>query len=455
VSEWTHGAFTVLIFFRLDVTPGLVQLPLPNLPMQEQRRAIWSWALIDWANSAFAMVMLSVIFPIILKTYWCDVPGMTSERSTLIWALANGIASGVIAVLAPLLGSIADQGNSKKRFLIGFTLLGCLATSLLPLIAQGHYLIAASLYVFASIGFSGNTMFSDALLTDVAEPRNYDRVSAFGYGLGYLGGGGMFAFCTWVLASPETFGLAGKVAAAKFTFLLTAGWWIVFTIPCVLWIHETPGAPNVGQGSPLTRGFRQLATTFKDIRKNRSLLFFLLGYVLYIDGVNTVIKMAGDFALAIGLDGSAVIKAFLVVQFVAFPAAIAFGRLGEKIGPKRGIMLGVIVYAGVCIFATQLSNATEFFGLAVVIGLVQGGVQSLSRSYFARLIPAEKGGEYFGFYNMVGKFSAIIGPPLMGVTGMLTDSRTSILSLLLLFAGGMWFLGKVGADSPAISRKSS
>ena len=158
--------------------------------MQEQRRAIWSWALIDWANSAFAMVMLSVIFPIILKTYWCDVEGMTSERSTLIWGLANGIASGVIAVLAPLLGSIADQGNSKKRFLIGFTLLGCLTTALLPLIAQGHYLMAASLYVFAAIGFSGNTMFSDALLTDVAEPKNYDRVSAFGYGLGYLGGGG-------------------------------------------------------------------------------------------------------------------------------------------------------------------------------------------------------------------------------------------------------------------------
>jgi MFS transporter, UMF1 family len=231
--------------------------------------------------------------------------------------------------------------------------------------------------------------------------------------------------------------------------LLTAGWWLLFTIPCMIWIHETPGLPNVGEGSVLTRGFRQLATTFKDIQRNRSLVFFLLGYVLYIDGVNTVIKMAGDFALAIGLDRSAVIKAFLVVQFVAFPAAIAFGRLGEKIGPKRGIMLGVMVYAGVCIFATQLSNSTEFFALAVVLGLVQGGVQSLSRSYFARLIPAEKGGEYFGFYNMVGKFSAIIGPPLMGITGMLTDSRTSILSLLLLFAGGMWFLAKVQEGAPA------
>jgi UMF1 family MFS transporter len=423
--------------------------------MQEQRRAIWSWALIDWANSAFAMVMMTAIFPYFLQTYWCDVPGMTPERSTLIWGLANGIASGVIAVLAPILGSIADQGNCKKRFLIGFTLLGCLTTSLLPLVAQGQYFFAATLYVFASIGYYGNAMFTDALLTDVARPKDYDRVSAFGFALGYLGGGGMFAFCTWMLAAPETFGLSGKLAAAKVSFLLTGGWWLLFTIPCLLWIHETPGKPNVGEGTVLTRGFRQLAVTFKDIRRNRSLLLFLLGYVLYIDGVNTVIKMAGTFAFSIGLDGSAVIMAFLVVQFVAFPAAIAFGRLGEKIGPKRAIMLGLVVYAGVCIFATQLSNSKEFFALAVVIGLVQGGVQSLSRSYFARLIPAEKGGEYFGFYNMVGKFSAIIGPPLMGIAGMLTDSRTSILSLLILFAGGMWFLSKVRENAPEIQPKTT
>jgi MFS transporter, UMF1 family len=311
------------------------------------------------------------------------------------------------------------------------------------------------LYAIAAVGFSGNVMFTDALLTDVAEPRNYDRVSAFGYALGYLGGGGMFAFCTWMLASPETFGLADKVAAAKISFMLTAAWWLVFTVPCALWIKETPGRPSVGDGSVLTRGFRQLATTFKDIRRNRSLLFFLAGYVLYIDGVNTVIKMAGDFAVAIGLDGSATIKAFLVVQFVAFPAAIVFGRLGEKIGAKRGIMLGVIVYAGVCIYATRLTNSTEFFAMAVVIGLVQGGVQSLSRSYFARLIPAEKGGEYFGFYNMVGKFSAVVGPPLMGVAALLTDNRTAILSLLILFAGGMWLLAKVSDDTPASVEKAT
>lgn len=429
--------------FELDLRPSLLQPARPPNSMQEQRRAIWSWALIDWANSAFAMVMMTAIFPLSLKSYWASVPGMTSERSTLVWGLANGVSGGIIAVLAPILGSIADQGNSKKRFLLGFTLLGCLTTSLLPLITQGHYVMAGVIYAVAAVGYSGNAMFTDALLTDVAEPKNYDRVSAFGYALGYLGGGAMFTFCVWMLKSPETFGLSGLQAAANASFVLTAGWWLLFTIPCLLWVRETPGRVAVGAGSVLTRGFRQLATTFQDIRGNRNLLYFLAGYVLYIDGVNTVIKMAADFALGIGLDGSAVITAILVVQFVAFPAAIAFGRLGEKIGAKRGIMLGIVVYVGVCIFATQLSNSTEFFALAVVIGLVQGGVQSLSRSFFAALIPAEKGGEYFGFYNMVGKFSAIFGPPLMGIAGMITDSRTAILSLLVLFAGGMWFLAKV------------
>jgi UMF1 family MFS transporter len=419
--------------------------------MQEQRRAIWSWALIDLANSAFAIVMMTGIFPIFLKQYWSDVEGMTTERSTFVWGMANGISSAVIAVLAPILGSIADQGNAKRRFLLAFTVLGCVATALLPLIEKGHYLMAAGLYAIAAVGFYGNTTFTDALLTDVAEPRTYDRVSAFGFALGYIGSGVMFAFCTWMLASPATFGFATVVPAAMVSFGITAAWWFVFTLPAMFWIRETPSVASVGPGSVITRGFRQLATTFKDIRRNRGLLFFLAGYILYIDGVNTVIKMAGDFGVAIGLDGTAIIKAMLVVQFVAFPAAIAFGRLGEKIGAKRGIMLGLIVYAGVCVFATRLTNATQFFALAVVIGLVQGGVQSLSRSYFARLIPAEKGGEYFGFYNMVGKFSAVVGPPLYGAAALLTDSRTAILSLLLLFGGGIWLLTKAGGDTSALS----
>lgn len=438
------------------------------------RRAIWSWAFIDWANSAFAIVVMTAFFPIFFKDYWAAVPGMTSERSTWYLGLANTFSSLAIAVLAPLLGSIADQGNAKKKFLVTFTLLGCVSTALLPLAAKGDYVLAATLYAFAALGFSGNNMFSDALLTDVAGPRTYDRVSALGYGLGYVGSGALFVLCSMAVSSPEKFGLSGAVAAVNLAFLVVAAWWLLFTVPALLWVRETPGKPALGSGesagvdvgvveradagdrggavergrngSSFTRGFRQLAVTFRDLRRDRRILFFLGGYLLYIDGVNTVIKMAVDFGKSIGLDSAGLLKALIVTQFVAFPAAIVFGRIGEKFGPKRGIVIGILVYAGVCVFATRMDSQREFFVMAVVIGLVQGGVQSLSRSFFARLIPAEKGGEYFGFYNMLGKFAAVIGPTLMGATALLTNSRISILSLLLLFGGGLWLLSKVRAE---------
>lgn len=413
--------------------------------MQENRRAVWSWAFIDWANSAFAIVVMTAFFPALFKDYWADTPGMTPERSTAYLGYANTISSACIALLAPILGSIADQGNGRKKFLLTFTLLGCVATALLPLVAQGNWFAAAALYAVAALGFSGNNLFSDALLTDVVSPDRYHRISALGYALGYIGSGGLFAVLVFIVADPQKFGFSGAVAAVHLGFWVTAAWWLIFTVPALLWIRETPAVPAGGPagGSALTRGFRQLAGTFREIRGDRRILWFLAGYILYIDGVNTVIKMAVDFGRSINLDTAGMMKALLVTQFVAFPAAIVFGRIGERFGAKRGIMAGVVVYAGVCVFATRMTTTTEFFIMAVVIGLVQGGVQALSRSFFARLIPAEKGGEYFGFYNMVGKFAAVIGPTLMGITAQLTNARLSILSLLLLFGGGLWLLTKV------------
>jgi UMF1 family MFS transporter len=419
--------------------------------MQENRRAIWSWAFIDWANSAFSIVVMTAFFPALFKDHWAAVPGMTPERSTWYLGLANTLSSLLIAVAAPLLGSIADQGNGKKKFLLGFTLLGCAATAALPLAARGDYALAATLYAIAALGFSGNSMFSDALITDVAARDRYDRVSALGYALGYVGSGLLFAVLVVAVANPAAFGFADALAAVRTGFWITAAWWALFTVPALLWIHETPAAPAVpgAAGSAVTRGFRQLVATFAEIRRDRRLLLFLAGYILYIDGVNTVIKMAVDFGRAIGLDTAGMMKALLVTQFVAFPAAIVFGRIGEKFGARRGIMIGVAVYAGLCVFATRMDSQAEFFAMAVTVGLVQGGVQSLSRSYFARLIPAEKGGEYFGFYNLVGKFAAILGPTLMGVSALLVGSRLSILSLLLLFGGGLWLISRVRDEAPA------
>lgn len=420
---------------------------LRPLLMNEHRRATWSWAFIDWANSAFAIVVMTAFFPIFFKDYWCDVPGMTPERSTLYLGYANTVSSAIIALLAPLLGAIADQGNGKKKFLMLFTLLGGAATAMLPLAAKGDFLLAATFYAMAAVGFSGNNMFSDALLTDVAEPKNYDRVSALGYALGYVGSGCLFVLCALAVKTPARFGFAGPVEAVNMAFWVTAAWWLLFTLPALLWVRETPAIAPVGAGSLFTRGFRQFAATFRAIRRDRRILYFLAGYILYIDGVNTVIKMAVDFGRGIGLDSGGMLMALIVTQFVAFPAAIGFGRIGEKYGAKRGILIGIATYAGVCVFATQMSSQTEFFIMAVVIGLVQGGVQSLSRSYFARLIPPEKGGEYFGFYNMLGKFAAVLGPTLMGVTALLTDTRTSILSLIVLFVGGAWLLIRAGEET--------
>lgn len=409
--------------------------------MQPPRRAIWAWAFLDWANSAFAIVVMTAFFPIFFKSYWAA--DLSAAKSTAYLGFVNSIASTVIAIMAPLLGSIADQGNGKKKFLVGFTLLGCAATAALPMIASGDALLAGLLYAIAAVGFGGNAMFTDALITDVAEPKNYDRVSALGYALGYVGSGGFFVFCALMVADPARFGFDGPADAMAMSFWLTAGWWLLFTIPCLLWVHETPGTPAVGEGSLLTRGFRQFLATFAELRRDRAILYFLIGYMLYIDGVNTVIKMATDFGLSIGLNHAGLVKALIVTQFVAFPSAIAFGRLGEKIGAKRGIMVGVLVYVGVCVFAMGLDTEREFFVMAVVVGLVQGGVQSLSRSFFARLIPAEKGAEYFGFYNMVGKFATILGPALMGTVALHFGNRWAIFSLLLLFGGGMLLLLRV------------
>jgi UMF1 family MFS transporter len=409
--------------------------------MSIPRRAIWSWALIDLANSAFAIVVMTAFFPIFFNKYWCS--GLAPEKSTAYLGFANSAASIIIALLAPLLGAIADEGRGKKRFLLGFTLLGCAATAALPLVAQGHFLAAAALYAVAAIGFSGNNMFSDALITDVAGPSSYNRVSALGYALGYIGSGLLFVFCSLMVKQPARFGLPDGLAAIRVAFTLTAAWWAVFTIPALIWIRESPGPATTSQSSILTRSLHQLATTFRDVRANRRLLLFLSAYILYIDGVNTVIKMATAFGLSIGLDEGGMLLALIVTQFVGFPSAIAFGRLGERLGARTGILLGISVYAGVCLFATTMNSTAEFFGMAVIIGLVQGGVQALSRSYFASLIPPDRSGEFFGFYNMVGKFSAIIGPSLMGVAALVVGTRASILSLLLLFGIGGWLLSRV------------
>ena len=400
------------------------------------RKPVLGWALYDWANSAFATTVMAGFFPVFFKQYWNA--GVPATESTFRLGVASGIASFIVAATAPTLGAIADRSGARVRLMMVFTLLGAAATAGLALAGQGAWEWAAALYIAASLGFWGGIVFNDSLLLHVAEPSQYDLVSGYGYALGYIGGGLLFLVNVVMTLHPGWFGLAGASEAVRWSFVTVGIWWFVFALPCAAWVRETrPGSSAMGAGEAVRQGLRELVSTMHEVRRYRPILWFLAAYFLYIDGVNTIIKMAVDYGLSLGFDQAQLVQALLLTQFVAFPAALAFGWLGGRIGPRRGIFLGLAVYAAVNCYAYFIRDAGDFYTLAVVIGLVQGGVQSLSRSYFGRLVPAGKSSEFFGFYNMMGKASAIAGPLLVGTTAAVTgSSRLSILSILVLFIGG-------------------
>ncbi|BCX89720.1 MFS transporter, UMF1 family [Methylomarinovum tepidoasis] len=391
-----------------------------------------AWILYDFANSAFATTVMAGFFPLFFKQYW---HGGAPVDSTFQLGLVNAAASGLILVTAPLLGAIADQGRLHKRLLAGFALLGICATFALALLQAGMATYALLCFGLGLVGFSGANIFYDSLLMEVAAPAEYERVSSLGFALGYLGGGLLFALNVAMTLEPHWFGLASSEQAVHLAFASVAMWWLVFTLPLLWKVDERPcrrlSLSLVGDA------WRQVARTLGHVRAHRPAFLFLVAYWFYIDGVDTIVRMAVDYGLAIGLGWKGLIAALLLVQFVGFPAAVAYGRLGEWIGAKRAILLGLAVYVGVTAFAARLDSATEFYALAILIGLVQGGVQALSRAYYAHLIPKAMAAEFFGFYNMLGKFAAVLGPLLVGVTGRLAgDPRAGIFSIVALFLIG-------------------
>jgi len=405
------------------------------------KRAAWSWAFYDFANSAFATTVMAGFFPLFFKQYWST--DVSATESTFRFGYASSLGSLAIMVLAPVLGAIADRCGMRKRFLLGFTFLGVLATAALAQIAEGQWLLALFVFFLGSVGFAGGTSFYDSLIVFVAPREKLDSVSALGYALGYLGGGLLFALNVWMTLKPATFGLTGAAEAVKLSFLMVAVWWALFTLPLVMWVKE-PGSNGESMTAAVRGGMRQLYQTFCEIRSEKAIFLFLLAYWCYIDGVDTIVRMAVDYGLSIGFQSSDLITALLITQFVGFPAAIMFGRIGEKHGAKRGIYIAIVVYSLVTLGASMMTKPQQFYILAVVIGLVQGGIQSLSRSYFATLIPADKSGEFFGFYNMWGKFAAVLGPVMVGYTARVTGSPgLSLLTLVILFAAGGLLLSRV------------
>ena len=374
-------------------------------------------------------------FPVFFKDYWCT--GLAPPTSTFYLGTTNSLASLIIATMAPFLGAIADRGGTKKKFLFFFVLLGVVMTSSLYFIAQGSWFLGAGVYFFAIIGFYGGNIFYDSLIVTVAPEEKLDFVSSLGFALGYLGGGLLFSFNVFMILTPQTFGLYNSNEAIRISFLLVALWWMVFSIPLFVFVKEDKVSTTLRPINLVRSGFHQFFVTLKEIRKFKVVFLFLLGYWLYIDGVDTVILMAIDYGKSIGFSSQSLIVALLITQFVGFPAAIAFGKIGEKLGTKTGILIGISVYIGVTIWSYFMQRELEFYILAIIVGLVQGGVQSLSRSFYAKMVPKTKAAEFFGFYNMLGKFAAVIGPILIGWVSLISERpRYSILSLSVLFVAG-------------------
>jgi UMF1 family MFS transporter len=419
-------------------------------PVGNDRRKVWSWALYDWANSAFATVVLVGFFPLLFRNYWSS--GLADADANLRLGWANSLTSVIIILMAPLVGAVADKAGLRKVFLAAFATLGVVATALLARVPGGEWLPAAGLFVAATVGFMGANLFYDALLTSVAPSGRWHRVSAFGFALGYLGGGLLFLGCALAAMQPQRFGFGDPTEAALAGITATAIWWAVFALPLFRYVPEPPHTGERGWRA-LGQGWRQLRGTVTHLGRYRPILVFLIAYWLYIDGVHTVMRMAVAYGDSIGFEHSDLITALLVVQFVGFPAAIAYGYLGDRFGPRRGIYLGLGVYTGICGWGFFVDSVWEFYAIAVLVGLVQGGVQSLSRSFYARLIPPAESGEFFGFYNLLGKFATLIGPPLFGLFGYwFGDERYSIVSLILLFVAGGTVLGFVREQrSPGVA----
>jgi UMF1 family MFS transporter len=404
------------------------------------KKTVLSWVLYDWANSAFSTTVMAGFFPVFFKQVMN--PGTDVSTSTLRLATANSVASVVVAVLSPVLGAIADRAGARKRLLFLFAAMGVVMTGALRFVQRGDWELAVLVYAVAVVGFSSANSLYDSLLVGVARGRRADYVSSLGFAFGYLGGGVLFALNVGMTLFPGFFGLRDAEEAVRVSFVMVALWWAVFSIPLFVFVKEERGK-TAGCRRAVAEGLRQLERTFHEIKRLKTVSFFLLGYWCYIDGVDTITRMAVDYGLSLGFDATNVVVALLITQFIGFPAAIAFGKIGERWGAKTGIYIGIAVYIAVCVWAYRMKNVREFYVLAVSVGLVLGGIQSLSRSLYSRIIPKDRS-EFFGFYNMLGKFAAVIGPLLMGGVGALTgDPHLAILSVIVLLVAGAVLIGRV------------
>ena len=418
---------------------------MPQHPLLNKK--VISWAFYDWANSAFALSVLAVLFPLFLGSYWSIGASGAQVTQRLAWITAG--SSAIVCLIAPVFGTIADTGGYRKRFLFLLALLGASSTAALGAVGEGSWPLALLFYLLASVGYYSSTVFYDSLLIDVTEPRYYSFVSSLGFSVGYLGGALLLAMHVWMLLSPGAFGFEDTNFVIKFAFVSVGAWWAIFLVPLLLFVPERRIA-KVATESVVRAAYLELKSTISRIRQYRNVVIFLIAYWLYIGGVFTVIFMAVNYGQRLGFRQQDLVTALMITNFAGFPATLLYGYFGHRFGPKKGNYFALAVYIAVSTWAVFMTEVRQFYIMAVIIGCVQGGVQGLSRSLYASLIPPEQPGEFFGFYNMLTKFAHVLGPSLVGVAALLSDNpKVVLLALLPLFIGGAMLLTVVrGGNAP-------
>ena len=399
-----------------------------------------SWSLYDWACSAFTL-MLSTVIPIYIKNMGASI-GLSNAQTTSQWALTQSIATLFVALLAPVLGAMADYRGRKKRFFLFFLALAIAAGSVMTL--SNTYYVLLLTCMLCCVGYAGTNIFYDAFLVDVTTDERMDHISSFGYAIGYIGSCIPFIISIVLIFFCDTFGMT-TVFATKVALFLNMAWWLLFSLPLIKNVKQRYGLERLPGQKIVRSAFANNLQTFKKIVKDRPIGLFLLSYFFYIDGVDTIIKMSTSFGKDVGIDDTNLLLALLLTQIIAFPAVLIFSKLVKRFSSKKIISFSILVYMGVCIFAFFMHHAWQFWVLAVAVALVQGTIQALSRSFFGRLIPSkENSNEYFGFYNIFGKYASIFGTFLMWIfTSITGDSRYGILSIILLFVGAFFIFRKV------------
>lgn len=401
-----------------------------------------SWAFYDWGNSAYSMTITSTILPIYFKMVASN-SGMSSSNSTAFWGYAISLSTLIVSLLAPILGTIADYKGNKKKFFKAFFLLGTIATVFLALVPENKPILLLIVYGLTVVGFAGGNIFYDAFLVDVTEKERMDKVSSMGFALGYIGSTIPFIISIAIVLLTQNKILPITLAlACKISFIITALWWGVFTIPLLKNVNQKYYIEK--ESKVIKSSFSRIFKTFKNINKNKKIFTFLIAYFFYIDGVDTIIGMATSYGTDLGISMTSLLVILLLTQFIAFPFTIIYGKLSEKFGAKKMLYIGIITYTCICIYGYFLKTTLDFWILAMAVGSAQGGIQAISRSYFAKIIPKENANEFFGFYNIFGKFAAIMGPFLVGLVTQITgETRNGIISLIILFIIGGILLFKI------------